>query len=533
MLRIKNIKTDINDTNIKLEQQIKKKLKSNQVVILSYKIVKKSLDSRKKQELKYIYTIDVEVLKEEQYLNIVDVDLAVDYDYKSIKVVNNGVRPVIVGSGPAGLLSAIILAEANLKPIVIEMGKDVDARIKDINDFWQKGILNETSNVQFGAGGAGTFSDGKLTTGVKNPLRHKLIDELIEAGAPKEIKYESMAHIGTDILCEVVKNLCNKIVKLGGEIRFETKMIGIIQEDREIRGIKVENINRTSIIKCENVILAIGHSARDTFYMLHSENILMEAKPFSVGVRIEHMQKKVNACQYGSRANELGAASYKTSIHLPDKRGVYTFCMCPGGVVVGAASEKNQVVTNGMSYNSRNLTNSNSAILVSVLPIDYGGDIDPLAGIAFQRTLEAKAFKLGGSNYYAPVQLVEDFLLGQKTIELGEIKPSYLPGVTLSNLAEIFPEYITRALQMAIKEFSKKLSFFDEKQAVLTGVESRSSSPITIIRDKSCEANISGLYPCGEGAGYAGGIVSAGIDGIRCAESILLKMKEEYEKENI
>lgn len=520
MLRIRNIKLKINESEKNIDKKLSKALKCNPKEIISWSINKKALDSRRKDNIKYIYTIDVKVKNETKYKNLPNVSVVEEFFY-TVEKVNSDIRPVVVGSGPAGLFTALILAEANLKPIIIEQGKNVDQRKIDVDTFMKTGTLKPDSNIQFGAGGAGTFSDGKLTTGVNDRRREKLMRELIEAGAPKEIEYLSKAHIGTDILIEVVKNLCLKIEQLGGEFMFSTKFIDFETENNKLKTITIIKNNVQEILPCTHLILALGHSARDTFEMLYKNSITMKAKPFSVGVRIEHPQSAVDLCQYGDLHTSLDTASYKLSTHLDDGRAVYTFCMCPGGVVVPASSEPNRLCTNGMSYYARDLENANSALLVSITPEDFEGDKHPLNGMYFQRKLEEQAFILGGSNYFAPAQRVEDFLLKQPTIEFSKVIPSYQPGVTPTDLHNCLPDFISDALSIGINDLAKKMSVFNNPDAVLTAIESRSSSPVTILRDENFMSNIYGTYPCGEGAGYAGGIVSAAIDGIKCAEQVL------------
>ena len=399
---------------------------------------------------------------------------------------------------------------------------DVDRRKMSVEKFWKYGVLDTNSNVQFGEGGAGTFSDGKLTTGIKNTRIPKVLNEFIEAGAPREISYLSKPHIGTDILITVVRNIRKKIESLGVEVRFETKMKDLIIENGAVRGVLLESQGNTETIETDAVVLAIGHSARDTFYMLKDLGVDMTPKPFAVGVRIEHHQKDIDLKQFGSFAKSplLGASDYKLNAHLPNGRGVFTFCMCPGGHVVAAASEENAVVSNGMSYSARSGENANSALLVSITPNDFNGDV--LAAVEFQRKLERKAFELGGRNYFAPVQLVGDFLVDRGSKQLGDIVPTYTPGVTPTDLRECLDDFIVDSLKDGLRLLDKKLAGFIKHDAVLTAVESRSSSPVTIKRNPlTYESNIKGLYPCGEGAGYAGGITSSAVDGIKCAEAIM------------
>ncbi len=520
MIIVRNIKMPLEHSEKELKQKINKTLKLKENELIKYEIAKKAIDSRKKSNVHYIYNVYVEAKNEKKLLKIKNVAEAHKYQYQTTQVTGAGVRPVIIGSGPAGLLAGIVLAEAGLKPIIIEQGKDVDSRKKDIEKFWETGELNPTSNVQFGAGGAGTFSDGKLTTGVNNDRKHKLVEELIKAGAPEDIKYLSKPHLGTDILEIIVKNMCEKIINLGGDIRFETKFIDFSIEKNKLTSVTVESQGVQEVITTNYAILAIGHSARETFSLIAKRGIEMKAKPFAVGFRIEHLAADVNFSQYGTSACQLDAASYKLNTRS-EERTMHTFCMCPGGVVVGAASEDKRVVTNGMSYYKRDLINSNSAILVNVKPEDFAGDIDPLNGIKFQRELEEIAFKAGGENYFAPVQKVGDFLRGEVSENFTKIQPTYTPGTKSVNLKEHFPEFITNTIHDGIVQLQERIDFLKDEEAVLTAIESRSSSPITIARDEDFMANISGLIPCGEGAGYAGGIVSAAIDGIKCAEVII------------
>jgi uncharacterized protein len=525
MLRISNIKLradfEPSKENQLLVQKIQKILRVKQDKIVSFHIAKKSIDAREKNNVQLIYTVNVEIKNEESYLGIKDVSTFEPLEYV-IKKTQKTIRPVVVGSGPAGLFSALVLAEHGLNPIIVEQGMNVDKRKKAVANFWIDGELDTNSNVQFGEGGAGTFSDGKLTTGIKNTRIPKVLKELVEAGAPGEIAYLSKPHIGTDILINVVRNIRKKIERLGGEFRFETKMRELIIENGEVRGVLLESQGKTDVIETDAVVLAIGHSARDTFYMLKDLGVEMIPKPFAVGVRIEHHQKDIDLQQFGSFTKNqlLGASEYKLNAHLPNGRGVYTFCMCPGGHVVAAASEKNTVVTNGMSYSARSGENANSALLVSVTPKDFNGEI--LGAIEFQRKLERKAFELGGSNYFAPVQLVGDFLVDKGSKQIGGIIPTYTPGVTPTDLRECLDSFIVDSLKDGLRVMDKKLAGFIKHDAVLSAVESRSSSPVTIKRNPlTFESNIKGLYPCGEGAGYAGGITSSAVDGIKCAEALM------------
>lgn len=409
-----------------------------------------------------------------------------------------------------------------LKPIIIERGKEVSQRAKDVSLFWQKGILDPESNIQFGEGGAGTFSDGKLTTGINDPRCRYILQVFIEAGAPEEIGYLAKPHIGTDYLRKAVENIRKKIIALGGEYRFGHKLTNLKIGNGNLQAITVACGDQTYEMAADHVIMAIGHSARDTFAMLDALKVPMEAKPFSIGVRIEHPQELINKSQYGAWSDHpsLGAAEYKLACHLPDGRSVYSFCMCPGGLVVAAASEPGGVVTNGMSYFSRSGNNANSALLVGVTPADYPGT-GPLAGVDFQRIYERLAFELGGGTYAAPVQCVGDFLAARASKSLGRCEPTYRPGVVITDLSRCLPDFAVKSLREAIVILDQKIKGFADSDAVLTGVETRSSSPVRILRNAQCESLIKGLYPCGEGAGYAGGIMSAAADGLRCAEAVL------------
>ncbi|OIJ18780.1 hypothetical protein BKP45_15530 [Anaerobacillus alkalidiazotrophicus] len=526
MLRISNIKFradfDPSKEHELLAQKIQKILRVKQDKILSFSISKKSIDAREKNNVQLVYSVDVEMKNETSYLGIKNVSSYEPLEYV-IKKTPKNTRPVVVGSGPAGLFCALVLAEHGLNPVVVEQGMDVDKRKMAVEKFWKYGVLDTNSNVQFGEGGAGTFSDGKLTTGVKNPRIPKVFNEFIEAGAPSEISYLAKPHIGTDILITVVRNIRKKIERLGGEVRFETKMKELIVENGEVRGLLLEGQHgKTESIETDAVVLAIGHSARETFYMLKDLGVEMIPKPFAVGVRIEHHQKDIDQQQFGCFASSplLGASEYKLNAHLPTGRGVFTFCMCPGGHVVASSSEENSVVTNGMSYSARSGENANSALLVSVSPNDFNGDA--MAAIEFQRKLERKAFEVGGRNYFAPVQLVGDFLVDKGSKQLGSINPTYTPGVTPTDLRECLDEFIIDSLKDGLRVMDKKLAGFIKHDAVLSAVESRSSSPVTIKRDRlTYESNIKGLYPCGEGAGYAGGITSSAVDGIKVAEALM------------
>ena len=522
MIRVAEIKLSLEEDEIILVDKLARKLKIPVESILSYRIFKKSVDARKKNDIHFVYTLDVELMNEERILAIhskkgVTKVPKLSYEYEKIAP-DNIERPIVVGTGPAGLFAGLVLAQKGYRPIVLERGKPIDERAVDVGLFWSQGSLNTESNVQFGEGGAGSFSDGKLTTLTKNPRSRKVLEEFVKAGAPEEILYINKPHVGTDILRDVVKNIRKTIISLGGDVRFNSKVTNLIIKDGQIRGVQV---NDNGIINCDKVLLALGHSARDTFQMLYDNKVEIIQKGFSIGVRIEHPQVMIDERQYGEYANhpKLGAADYKLSAHFENGRSAYTFCMCPGGTVVAAASEENMVVTNGMSFHARDMDNANSAILVGVKPSDYG-DEHPLAGVEFQRKWERMAFIAGGSNYKAPAQKVGDFLQDKSSEEIGQINPSYKPGVFMTDLRKCLPDYVTETLKKALVEFDKNIKGFANPDAIMTGVESRSSSPIRIQRDDEFQSNIKGLYPVGEGAGYAGGIISAAVDGIRVAESI-------------
>lgn len=527
MIRLNNIHLPLNYNDVLIRKKAAKELRIDEEAIKCCNIFRRSVDARKKDVVFFLASLDLELnINEDKILKKCKNASAVTPYRYDIKKWNGGASPIVVGTGPAGLFAGLILAQSGAKPIVIERGKDVDSRTEDVHKFWLDGTLDTHSNVQFGEGGAGTFSDGKLNSGTKDFRQRKVLNEFVNHGAPEEILYNAKPHIGTDKLKITVKNIREEIISLGGKVIFETKLIGFNTENNEIKSAIVEKNGKTEIIETDNIILAIGHSARDTFEMLYNKNIPIEAKAFSVGARIEHLREKIDKSQYGKFAGtkSLGAANYKMNVHLDNGRGVYTFCMCPGGKVVNAASEENMVVTNGMSEFARDDVNSNSALLVGVSPNDFNSD-NPLAGMYFQRELEKRAFTVGGNNYNVPVQRVCDFINNRKSTGIGEVVPSAGPDYTLSDLNDILPEYISNSIKSGISAMGRKLKGFDDGDAILSAVETRSSSPIRILRNSDTLESvlIKGLYPCGEGAGYAGGIISAAVDGIKCAEKIIEK----------
>ncbi|MDO6537606.1 NAD(P)/FAD-dependent oxidoreductase [Alteromonas stellipolaris] len=545
MLRLTDIKLPLDHDEVAIENAILHKLQITKSMLLETTVFKRGYDARNNRDIQLIYTLDVTVENEaallEKFAKDTSVRLTPDMRYKFVATAPSDItdRPVVVGLGPCGLFAALILAQMGFKPIVLERGKAVRERTKDTFGFWRKQPLNPESNVQFGEGGAGTFSDGKLYSQVKDRKHYgrKVLNEFVAAGAPEEIMYVSKPHIGTFKLVSMVEKMREQIISLGGEIRFSTRVerldldspeaeINSPSADEKSHKIKGLFLSDGSYLPCTKVIMAIGHSARDTFQSLYDQGVYIEAKPFSIGFRIEHEQSMIDSCRFGDNAGNpiLGAADYKLVHHCRNGRTVYSFCMCPGGTVVAAASEPGRVVTNGMSQYSRHERNANSAIVVGITPEkDYPEH--PLAGIDLQRRLEELAYKVGGENYHAPAQLIGDFLAGKPSEEVGEVKPSYTPGITLTDLSKVVPDFVIESIREAIPAFNRQIKGFAKADGMLTGVETRTSSPVCIKRDKQYESvNIEGLYPAGEGAGYAGGIWSAGIDGIRVAEAVALAL---------
>ena len=528
MLRITELKLPLDHTDEALRPAIVQRLGISDAQLLNFTLFKRSYDARKKNsELQFIYTIDLEVDDEAPVLHRFaddhNVNPAPDVSYKVVGHAPADLeqRPVVVGFGPCGIFAALLLAQMGFKPIVLERGREVRQRTKDTWGLWRKSVLNPESNVQFGEGGAGTFSDGKLYSQIKDPLHHgrKVLHEFVRAGAPDEILYVSKPHIGTFRLTGMVETMRKEIVALGGEVRFEQKVTDVLIENGQLQGVELASGER---LMSRHVVLALGHSARDTFRMLHAREVFMEAKPFSVGFRIEHPQAVIDQARLGKYAGhpKLGAADYKLVYHAKNGRSVYSFCMCPGGTVVAATSEPERVVTNGMSQYSRNERNANSGIVVGITPEqDYPNG--PLAGIELQEQLESKAYLLGGSNYHAPAQLVGDFIAAKASTEVGSVEPSYKPGIALGDLALALPAFAIEAIREALPAFNRQIKGYAMHDAILTGIETRTSSPLRITRGTDLQSlNVRGLFPAGEGAGYAGGILSAGVDGIRIAEAV-------------
>lgn len=525
MLKIEGLKQRPGRGPRDLVREAARQLRISENGIKSIHVLRRSVDAR--EEVSFVLTVAVEIENETAFLRRCHNKKVSRYvpapKYRLPAIANApALAPVVVGAGPAGLFAALTLAKAGARPILLERGRPVERRQADVERFWKTGELDTGSNVQFGEGGAGAFSDGKLNTGTKDPRHRFILETLVSCGAPEDILVDAKPHVGTDMLHVALKNLRAELLALGADIRFESRLTGLQTENGTLTGLSVAGPVGEYALPCRSLILAVGHSARDTFEMLRSAGVPMEAKPFAVGMRIEHLQADIDAAQYKKYAGHPGlpASSYKLTCHCENGRAAYSFCVCPGGEVVAAASEEGRVVTNGMSEFARDGANINGGFLVNVTPEDFGGD-GPLSGVEFQRKLEDAAFRLGGGGYRAPAQRVEDFLENRPSTGPGKVLPSYRPGVTWANLRDCLPDLICDTLAQALPLLDKKLPGFAAGDAVLTAVESRSSSPIRLPRDEGNESALRGLYPCGEGAGYAGGILSAAADGMKCAEKIL------------
>ena len=522
MILVRNLRLEIGDNDEKLKKKAARELRVPEADIKSIKLTKKSLDARKKNDLHYTCAVAVTVsgdkgktIARAKSKNVCAYE---EFVYE-IPQVKSDSRPVIVGFGPAGMFAALVLSRAGLRPIVIERGSDAETRAKKVEAFRSGGKLDTECNVQFGEGGAGTFSDGKLNTGIKDKRISFMLKTFVEHGAPEHILWDAKPHIGTDILINVVQSIRKAVIANGGEVRFDHKLTKLLLEGTRLCGIEIESAGERYTLGCDHLILAIGHSSRDTFEMLNELGVPMQPKDFSMGVRIEHKQRDINIAQYGADVPELPAADYSLNVHLPDGKSAYTFCMCPGGEVIAAASEAGGVCTNGMSRSKREGENANAALLVTLHTEDFPYE-GVLGGMYWQREIERRAFELGG-DYKAPAQTVGDFLERRPTTEQGSVTPSYRPGVHYCDLHEVLPERITSVMENALPELGKKLRGFDSPEAVMTAPETRSSSPVRILRNENRMSEIRGLYPCGEGAGYAGGITSAAVDGMKCAESVI------------
>ncbi len=526
MIRIQNIRMPLDYTDKDLQQAAAKKLHIPIREIITLQVRRRSVDARKRGKVSFLFSLDIAVKQEHSILK----KCAGDHDISAVKDVPYTIpactapeRPAIVGFGPAGMFAAYVLAKAGLRPIVLERGLAVEERMEIVRKFRQSGILDTECNIQFGEGGAGTFSDGKLHTGIKDPRIRFVLETFAECGAPSEILWQAKPHIGTDKLTETVRNLREKIIAFGGEIHFGAKLTGYSQKDGKLTALQYMQHGEEYEIPAKHAVFALGHSARDTMERLYEKGIPLTQKPFAMGVRIEHLQSDIDCTLYGASAGHpaLGAADYKLAVHLPNGRSLYTFCMCPGGEVVAAASEEGMLAVNGMSHFARNGRNANSALLVGLTPEDFGSE-HPLAGMHLQRKLERAAFMAGGGNYAAPVIRVGDFLEHRVSDHFGKVTPTYTPATAFASPDSYLPDFMCETLRLGITAMDRKLHGFADADAILTGVESRSSSPVRMLRDDNYNSTgVQGIYPCGEGAGYAGGITSAAVDGIRCAEALM------------
>lgn len=524
MLKIQNLSLPLNFSQEELVRKAAKALKTSPSALKEVCLLRQSTDARKKNDIRYICTVGVTAENEAKLLtscgnsSVTALELT-PYRFP-LPARRSAQKPVVVGMGPAGLFSALFLARNGIPSVILERGHSVEERTEDVEHFWRTATLSTTSNVQFGEGGAGTFSDGKLNTGTHDPRITAVLEEFVKHGAPSDILYQQAPHVGTDLLRGVVRSIREELISLGCEIRFEHQLTGLTVTNGQIRGVTVTTETGPYELACDTLILALGHSARDTFSMLYDAGVPMEAKPFAIGCRIEHRQELISESQYGAAWTKLPPASYKLACHLPNGRSAFTFCVCPGGQVVAAASNYGQVVTNGMSLRARDQDNINGGFLVGVSPADFGTHV--LDGVAFQERWESAAWSLGGESFQAPAQTVSDFLKGHASTALSSVAPSYRPGVVPSDLRKCLPDYVTDTLRGALPILDRKLHGFADGSAVLTGVETRSSSPVRILRGEDFQSALGGLFPCGEGAGYAGGITSAAVDGIRVAEAVAL-----------
>ena len=525
MILIRSLRLDVGEELSALKGKAARVLGCKPGEIRELKLVKRSLDARKKNDIHYVCAVAVAVPDEGRWLRRPRKDIAA---YKppvyEIPQVTSDERPVVVGFGPAGMFAALVLARAGARPIVLERGQAVEQRTAAVEALRQGGPLDPESNVQFGEGGAGTFSDGKLNTGTHDKRMGWVLQEFYKHGAPESVTYDAKPHVGTDILVDVVRSIRQEVIALGGEVRFGARFERLVIENGAVAAVEYTKAGEKRLQSCRHVILALGHSARDSFEHLLEQGVNMERKPFSMGVRIEHLQTDIDLAQYGQERGALPPADYSLNVHLPDGSSAYTFCMCPGGQVFAAASEEGGVVTNGMSYSRRDGDNANAALLVTLHTEDFPGD-GVLAGMYWQRAIERRAYEVTGS-YKAPAQQVGDFLAGRPSLGPGRVQPSYTPGVCWGDLRQVLPEKVSSVLAAALPELGKKLRGFDDAEAVLTGPETRSSSPVRILRGSDLQGSCRGLYPCGEGAGYAGGITSAAVDGLRCAEAVLRALAE-------